>query len=110
MADDGERQRVAVISPGGSFDVPATGHVRIERFSILDDHPRSDGQRVTVIADAHVPTLDRGPTGITVAVASFVIGRDYDEPVEFLIGPADRCTLRCIGVEVPVQVIYSVFP
>jgi hypothetical protein len=58
MANDGDRQRVAVISPGGSFDVPATGHVRIERFSILDDHPSSDGQRVTVIADTHVPTLD----------------------------------------------------
>jgi hypothetical protein len=39
MSNDVDRKRVEVISPGGSFDVPATGHVRIEHFSIVDDHP-----------------------------------------------------------------------
>jgi hypothetical protein len=110
MSDDGDPQRAAVIPPGGSFSIPPGGHVRVERFSILDDHPSLSGRRLTVMAHVQVPTLDRGPALINVAVASFVIGRDYDQGVEFLIGPVDRCGLNCVGPAVAVQVIYSLFP
>lgn len=59
---------------------------------------------------AHVtsPTADQRTAQIDVAIASFIIGRDYDQSSDILISPVDRCVLTCLGPQIPVQLLYSV--
>lgn len=90
--------------------MPGDVYVRIERFSLLDDYPDLEGQRLSIMAHVTSPTLDGGTTQMNVAIASFLIGRDFDQSCDLIIAPTDKCTLGVVGPDVPVQIIYSKFP
>jgi hypothetical protein len=99
-------QRIAVIPPGGSFIVPATGYIRIERISIVEDYPNLSGRRVTVMSHVTSPTQDGRTVEIDVALSSFVIGRDYDQSADIVFAPVDKGTIDVKGPEVSIQVTY----
>jgi hypothetical protein len=103
---DSPCQCVAFIPPGGEFTVPSTSNIRLDRFSLLDDHPA--GERLTVMAHVTSPTGDQRTAQMDVAIASFIIGQDYDQSSDILISPVDTCVLTCLGPHIPVQLLYSV--
>jgi hypothetical protein len=104
-----DSQSVAVIPPGGSFAVPTSDYVRLERFSILEDYPDLSGRRVIVMSHVAAPTQDGQTVQIDVALSSFIIGRDYDQSADLVFAPVDKCTIDTIGPGVTIQVLYSVF-
>jgi hypothetical protein len=103
---DSPCQCVAFVPGGGEFTVPFTNNIRLDRFSLLDEQPA--GERLTVMAHVRSPTTDRRTAQMDVAIASFIIGQDYDQSSDIVISPADRCVLTCLGPQVPVQLLYSV--
>ena len=103
-------QFAEIIRPGSVFGVPTSYYVRIERFSILSDHTPFKGQRLCVVADVDAPTQDGRTVNMNVAVASFIIGKDFDQNCDLVVSPTDRCKLSLTGPPVEVQVLFSKFP
>jgi hypothetical protein len=100
-------QRIAVIPPGGRFEVPRTSYVRLERLSILEDYPDLAGHRATVMSHVASPTKDGRTVQTDIALSSFIIGRDYDQSADVIFSPVEECTIDTVGPGVPIQVLYS---
>ena len=103
-------QFAAVVKPGEVFEVASDCYTRIERFSILSDYTPFAGQRVSVMASVDAPTVDGRTVNMNVAVASFIVGRDFDQNCELVISPADKCKLSVVGAPVEMQMLFSKFP
>ena len=114
MDEEGElvsnNQFVAVLRPGESFVVPSSCYVRIERFSVLEETPRLSGQRVCVMAEVETKTPDRRTVTMKAAIASLIIGKDFDQSCDLVISPSDRTVLTILGTPVPLQMLYTKFP
>lgn len=100
----------AVIKPDDALELPSDSYVRIERFSILSDHTQFVGQRVSVMASVDAQTADGRAINMNTAIASFIIGRDFDQNCELVISPSDKCKLSLVGAPVTVQMLFSKFP
>ncbi|OHS99978.1 hypothetical protein TRFO_33503 [Tritrichomonas foetus] len=98
-----------IIQPDTPFSIESKGHIRIEQLSILSDDESLNGSRVTVMAHVLANTSDRRQIAMDVAISSFIIGRDYDQPMNLVISPTDKCTLTIVETQVPIQILYSCF-
>lgn len=99
---------VALINPDAPFEIPSESYVRITNFSILSDDESFNGSRVTIMANVKAQTKDKREIDMDVAISSFIIGNDYDQPCNIIISPSDKCTLRIIGANIPIQMIYYI--
>jgi hypothetical protein len=98
---------IAVIPPGGTFSIPPNSHIHLQRISIIDDCPDLSGRRLTLIAHVTSPTEDGRTVQMDVALASFILGQDYDQSTDIMFAPVDQCVITTIGPEVAVQLLYS---
>lgn len=96
-----------VISTGQSKKIAEDCIVRIELFSITTENPSCIGQRVTIFADVEQTTKDKRLIHNKVAIASLVVGTDWDQPVDLMFNPSDRASICCEGADVEIQCIFT---
>ena len=102
-------QNVAILSPNAEFQLPRDVHTRIDRFSLLPAPEVGEGHRVVVMANVTATTSDSRNVNINVAVASFIVGQDFDQQCNIIVAPSDKCVLTTLGAPVPIQILYTRF-
>ena len=105
------RQCFSVLNPGEEYTVPSDHcYVRIERLSIIDNPTVAERKRLVVMAKNTAKTADGRDVTFEVAIGSFILGKDYDQPCDILFSPADHCTLTMKGAENQrVQIQYTTY-
>ena len=103
-------QNVVVLETGEEFEIPSGCYVRLERFSILEDYPDLEGQRVSVLMHVDAPTSDGRTATMNAAINSFIIGKDFEQVSDLIIAPSDEATMKVVGAPVKVQVLFTKFP
>lgn len=97
-----------MISPSKSFSFPPENYKKIKSFIVAEDNELYVGQRISIIAEVRTVSVKKQKEFFqSIAIASFIIGKDFQEDVDLLFGPADNTTIKVIGPEINIQMRYA---
>lgn len=109
MIDSPQSQKIAIIRGEQSFKLAGDQYIRFERFIIVDDYPEYAGQRLTIMAHVDTIGIQGNMIKMDVAIASFVIGQNYDQEANHIISAADKTVLSVVGPSIPIQVQFTLY-
>jgi len=101
-----ELQKTDYIFTGNEYLIPNNCLLKLEKLVMVNDYPEYQGQRAIVMA--HTTSKGRGKEfKVSVAIASFIIGKDYEQNINILLNPSDQCFLELTGPNIVIQLQYS---
>lgn len=104
-----QKQKVMILYPNKKFELVPTSHIRLEKFTIIKDDPQYIGQRLIILADVTTTTLDKRKINLNVAIASMIIGKEYEQNLDLILSPVDHCILTIQGPPLPIQILFTEF-
>ena len=100
--------KVEVISSSKPFSFPQDNYKKVKSFIIVDDNELYAGQRITIMAEVRTISVKKQKEFFqNIAIASFIVGKDFQEEVDLLFGPADNTTIKVIGPDINIQMRYA---
>ncbi|EAY16915.1 hypothetical protein TVAG_150660 [Trichomonas vaginalis G3] len=89
------------------FHGPTQGYVDLHRFSLIDDYPDFQGQRVIVYATLDTVARSGKDLHVKISIASLILGKDYESTADFKISAKDNVNVTVEGPDVSIQMLYS---
>ena len=100
-------QQTSIITLDKPFHVPHDTYIKLERFTIIDDNPDFEGQRINIIAHGNTPKKDGQAMMTNVPISSFIVGQDYEQEANIVLSPIDDIDISMTGPNLKIQVLYS---
>ena len=107
MGERVQEQKTVIISIDKPFHIDSDRYIKLERFTIIDDNPEYEGQRICIIVHGKTPRKDGQMMITNVPISSFIIGTDYEQEANLLLSPLDNVDIKMIGPDLKMQILYS---